>query len=83
METPTKYESFPTQRLSERKRSLFARCSLQSESLEDIGPMSPLQFSSSPVRLSSGLRNYNDDEQGKKCKKKTHQIKISSQLFFY
>lgn len=66
METPTKYESFPVQRLSERKRSLFSLCSLQRESFEDIGPMSPLQFSSSPVRLSSGLRNYNDGEQGKK-----------------
>lgn len=66
METPTKYKPFPTQRSSERKRSLFGRCSLQRESLEDIGQMSPLQFSSSPMRLSSGLRNFNDDEQGKK-----------------
>lgn len=65
METPTKYESLPVQRLSERKRSLFSRCSLHRESFEDIGPMSPLQFSSSPMRLSSGLRNYNDDNGGK------------------
>lgn len=63
METPTKYESsVPIQRLSERKRALFSRGSLRSESFEDIGPMSPLQFSSSPMRLSSGQKHHNQDE---------------------
>lgn len=65
METPTKYESIPTQRLSERKRSLFGRCQLN-ESMEEINQMSPLQFSSSPMRLSSALKQYNDEERGKK-----------------
>lgn len=64
METPTKYESIPTQRLSERKRALFGRCP-QNVSLEEINQMSPLQFSSSPMRLSSALKQYNDEERGK------------------
>lgn len=66
METPKKYDSISTQTLSGRKKSLFARCSGRSESIDDIGSMSPLQFSSSPMRLSSGLKHYNNGEDGMK-----------------
>lgn len=79
METPKKYDSISAQPLSGRKKSLFARCSARSESIDEIGPMSPLQFSSSPMRLSSGLKHYNNDEEGKEIQL----ILVLKFLFFF